>query len=92
MRNELLQWLFLACRRWQQRRDTLRQLQSLDDRMLKDIGLHRTELLSAVEEWLPGATVPYCLRRRAFLHPAPAACPGTAPRQDNERPDYRPAA
>lgn len=39
---------FTAFNRWYERRMTLRYLQSVDDRILKDIGLRRSEIMSAV--------------------------------------------
>ncbi len=39
---------FTAFNRWYERRMTLRYLQNVDDRILKDIGLRRSEILSAV--------------------------------------------
>ena len=90
MKIDLLRRLFLTYWRWRQRRETLRQLQALDDRMLKDIGLNRTELMSVVEECLPGSTVPYCLRRRAFIRPPAVIAPAHG--QDNDRSGMQPAA
>ena len=86
---DLLRGLVLAYKRWQQRRTTLFQLQSLDDRMLRDIGLHRMELSSVVEESLAGSTVPPWLRRRSRLnaHSDDALTP-----QCDRRPDLRSAA
>ena len=87
---DLLRGLVLAYKRWQQRRTTLFQLQSLDDRMLRDIGLHRMELSSVVEESLSGSNVPPWLRRRARLN-ANTGTSCSAPRRD-PRPDYQSAA
>lgn len=39
---------FTAFNRWYERRMTLRYLQNVDDRILKDIGLRRSDILSAV--------------------------------------------
>jgi uncharacterized protein YjiS (DUF1127 family) len=37
-----------AFNRWYERRMTLRYLQSVDDRILDDIGIRRTEILAAI--------------------------------------------
>jgi uncharacterized protein YjiS (DUF1127 family) len=39
---------FTAFNRWYERRMTLRYLHNVDDRILKDIGLTRSEIMSAV--------------------------------------------
>jgi len=42
--------LFAAAWRWRERRKTIQTLSGLDDRMLKDIGLARCQIESAVRE------------------------------------------
>ena len=39
----------LACARWHRRQVAVEQLQALDDRMLKDIGIERGQIVAAVQ-------------------------------------------
>ncbi len=54
-RAETVRGLFRALAEWCRRRAAVARLQRLDDRMLKDIGLHRSEIDAAVN----GGHVPY---------------------------------
>jgi uncharacterized protein YjiS (DUF1127 family) len=50
--GDLLQLIgdaFAAWRSWQERQATIRDLRAWDDRMLKDIGLTRGEIIAAVD-------------------------------------------
>ena len=86
--------LIQICKRWQQRRDMLRQLRRLDDRMLRDIGLHRSGIVPAVEDVLNGVSLPYSRRRPQMIRLASPtlAAAETGPMQDNETPTLHPAA
>lgn len=52
MDTHLLQRLFKAIGRWHIRRTTIRTLSALDDRMLRDIGIDRSELRTVVDDLL----------------------------------------
>jgi uncharacterized protein YjiS (DUF1127 family) len=76
--------LFAAAWRWRNRRKAIRALSGLDDRMLRDIGLARCEIESAVRGaagFCPG--VPGRARRAIVLPNGtlmdPSCCP--APRR-----------
>ncbi len=86
--------LIQICKRWQQRRNMLRQLQRLDDRMLRDIGLQRSGIVPAVEDVLRGINLPYSRRRPQMIRLASPtlAVAETALKQDNETPTLHPAA
>jgi uncharacterized protein YjiS (DUF1127 family) len=51
-----------AIRRWHQRKATAHILEGLDDRMLKDIGIHRSQIRTIVEAEAGAGRSP---RRRA---------------------------
>lgn len=40
--------LYHAARQWRQRQRAMQQLRALDDRMLRDIGIARSEIMAAV--------------------------------------------
>ena len=46
----LVMRLLNAIGRWHERRTTIRRLLRLDDRLLKDIGIHRHEIASVVHQ------------------------------------------
>jgi uncharacterized protein YjiS (DUF1127 family) len=58
MLKDLMTRAWQAVWRWQQRRRTLSQLEALDDRMLKDIGLYRGQLPGEVERRIPPLAAP----------------------------------
>ena len=62
--------LFSAVREWRRLRADARALERLDDRTLRDIGLSRSEIGSAVHEAANG--LPTRLARGARRLPAPA--------------------
>lgn len=62
--------LLSALREWRRRRGDARALERLDDRTLRDIGLTRSEIGSAVFEAASG--LPTRMRRGGHPLPAPA--------------------
>ena len=62
MRAEAIRGLFRGLVAWFKRRAAAARLQRLDDRMLKDIGLHRSEIEAVVS----GRHVPYRRQPRAL--------------------------
>jgi uncharacterized protein YjiS (DUF1127 family) len=58
LRAEMLRSLFRQFLFWRRRRSAVAQLSALDERMLKDIGLHRSEIESAVRAFLPNDIEP----------------------------------
>lgn len=53
----VLRRLFDALGRWHSRRKTIQALSALDDRMLRDIGLHRSEIPALVDGLVPTRTL-----------------------------------
>ena len=47
----LVMKLLNAIGRWHERQTTIRRLSRLDDRLLKDIGIHRHEIASVVHQF-----------------------------------------
>ncbi len=43
-----------ASQTWRRRRNTVKELSALSDRLLEDIGIHRSQIRSVVEELLQG--------------------------------------
>lgn len=64
MRLALAHTLLTPLRRWRCRQMAIHELMALDDRILRDIGLHRGEIRVAVEDLL-NATTPSRIRTRA---------------------------
>ncbi|MEM7222132.1 MAG: DUF1127 domain-containing protein [Pseudomonadota bacterium] len=64
--------------RWRRRRAAIRELDALSDRHLQDIGLHRSQIASTVDEIVKSGEQPSWRRARSW-HGAP---PGAA--NDNE--------
>jgi uncharacterized protein YjiS (DUF1127 family) len=60
LRSTAAAWL-----RFRRRRTMLRELETLDDRMLRDIGIHRSEVSSLVAELTSAAPA---TRRAAMRH------------------------
>lgn len=60
--------LFAKIRRWHARRSAIAALAALDDRLLKDIGLRRSEIRRVVDSQLGALTAPPA-------EPGPAAAP-----------------
>lgn len=48
--------LYRTYRRWQRRRTAIRELNDLSDYILQDIGLHRGDIRTAVDDMLDGKT------------------------------------
>lgn len=65
--------LFALIRRWHARRSAIAALAALDDRMLKDIGLHRGAIRRLVDDQLAAQ------KRSSASHPA-------APARSDRRP------
>ena len=71
--------LLHAVRRWYRRRTAIRELYALDDRLLEDIGISRSEIVAAVEGALRSAPP-----RREMPEPASPSSDGTV----TELPDW----
>jgi uncharacterized protein YjiS (DUF1127 family) len=63
LRAQALRGMFRRLFSWVARRAAVDRLQTLDDHMLKDIGLHRSEIESAVRDGKPGRITPASARR-----------------------------
>jgi uncharacterized protein YjiS (DUF1127 family) len=53
LRRQYLRELFSRLWSWRQRRAAITKLNALDDRMLKDVGLHRSQIEAAVRGEIP---------------------------------------
>ncbi len=53
LRTQFLRNLLGQLFSWRRRRAAIAELNALDDQMLKDIGLHRSEIEAAVREGIP---------------------------------------
>ena len=75
-------------RRWNERRQISRELMALDDRMLKDIGVNRTEIRAISEgTWMPAGrtrTRPKGASTRIAVLAAQSRPPAPAKRDWNE--------
>ena|SRR5436190_17244053 len=69
LRAQALRGLFERFMAWRKRRAAVTQLQVLDDRMLKDMGLGRGEIETAVHDGKPDRTPPASARRASPLPP-----------------------
>ena len=65
----LVMRLLNAIGRWHERQTTFRRLSRLDDRLLKDIGIHRHEIASVVHQYTGSMPVYHNRHGKAVVLP-----------------------
>ncbi len=65
----LLMRLLDAIRRWHERRTSIRRLSQLNDRLLRDIGIHRHEIESVVHQSVGSMPASYQGHGKAVVLP-----------------------
>jgi uncharacterized protein YjiS (DUF1127 family) len=86
--------LWREFRRWRRNQDDIAALQALDARMLKDIGISRSEIMSVVtgRERDASSQALACARRPAEASPYPARLACWQQPSAGTRPAFRPRA